>query len=180
MLIDRHDSALLVVDMQERLVPAIKDWQRIVERAVWLLRVARRLEVPILACEQYPSGLGHTHPEVAAELPAGCIVEKRYFSALVEGPDRFLRAGTPSQFVVCGAESHVCVLQTVADLCAKGKSVFVVDDAIGSRTDDSKRLALARMSSFGATVVNSEMVAFEWLRCAGDDTFREISRNFLR
>ena len=82
--------------------------------------------------------------------------------------------------VVAGTESHVCVLQTVLDLRAQGKEVFVVADAVGSRKPSDKELALARMRSHGVQIVSREMVAFEWLRQAGTDTFREISREFLR
>jgi nicotinamidase-related amidase len=77
-------------------------------------------------------------------------------------------------------ETHVCVLQTVLDLKAAGKDVFVVADAVGSRTPENKALALERMRQNGVVVVSGEMVAFEWLRVAGTPQFREISREFLR
>ena len=77
-------------------------------------------------------------------------------------------------------ESHVCVLQTVMELLASGRQVFVVEEAVGSRRDSDKALALARMRQAGASIVSREMVAFEWLRKADSDLFREISRNFLR
>jgi nicotinamidase-related amidase len=89
-------------------------------------------------------------------------------------------AGGPSQYVVCGMETHVCVLQTVIELLELGKKVFLVEEAVGSRRDTDKALALARMREAGASIVSREMVAFEWLRRADSDLFREISRNFLR
>jgi len=180
MLIDARDSALLVVDVQGRLVPAIAGWQALLDHVIWLIRVARRLEIPVLACEQYPKGLGPTHPAVAAELPAGCIASKLHFSAVAGACHGLDQAGGRGQYVVCGMETHVCVLQTVMELLAGGKQVFVVDEAVGSRRDSDKTLALQRMRDAGASIVSREMVAFEWLRRADSDIFREISRTFLR
>jgi nicotinamidase-related amidase len=180
MLIDAKQSALLVVDVQGKLVPAIAGWQALLDQVIWLIRVARRMEIPVLACEQYPQGLGPTHPLVAAELPEGCIAGKLHFSAVAGGCHGFAAAGSFPQLVVCGTESHVCVLQTVMELLASGRQVFVVEEAVGSRRDSDKALALARMRQAGASVVSREMVAFEWLRKADSDLFREISRNFLR
>jgi nicotinamidase-related amidase len=180
MLIEARNSALLVVDVQGRLVPAIAGWQALLDEVIWLIRVARRMEIPVLACEQYPQGLGPTHPAVAAELPAGCIASKLHFSAVAGGCHGFDQAGGPAQLVVCGMETHVCVMQTVMELLASGRQVFVVEEAVGSRRDADKTLALARMREAGASIVSREMVAFEWLRKADSDVFREISRMFLR
>ncbi|MCM2307004.1 MAG: isochorismatase family protein [Sulfuritalea sp.] len=180
MLIDARDSTLLVVDVQGRLVPAIARWQVLLDQVVWLIRVARRMEIPVLACEQYPQGLGPTHPDVAAELPAGCIASKLHFSAVAGACHGLDQDGGRGHIVVCGMESHVCVLQTVMELLAGGKQVFVVEEAVGSRRASDKALALARMREAGASIVSREMVAFEWLRRADSDLFREVSRNFLR
>ena len=180
MLIDAKSSALLVVDVQGKLVPAISGWQPLLDHVVWLIRVARKMEVPVLACEQYPQGLGPTHPLIAAELPPGCVAGKLHFSAVAGGCHGFAAAGSHPQLVVCGMETHVCVLQTVMELLAAGRQVFVVEEAVGSRRDSDKALALARMRDAGASIVSREMVAFEWLRKADTDLFRDISRNFLR
>lgn len=180
MLIDAKQSALLVVDVQGRLVPAIAGWQALLDQVVWLIQVARRMEIPVLACEQYPQGLGPTHPVVAAELPQGCIQSKLHFSAVAGGCHGFAAGTEPRQVVVCGMETHVCVLQTVMELLEGGRQVFVVEEAVGSRREADKALALARMRQAGAVIVNREMVAFEWLRKADSALFREISRNFLR
>lgn len=180
MLIDARNSTLLVVDVQGKLVPAISGWETLLDQVVWLIRVARRMELPVIACEQYPQGLGPTHPAVAAELPAGCIAGKLHFSAVAGACHGFDHAAGSAQVVVCGMEAHVCVLQTVIELLESGKRVFVVEEAVGSRRDSDKALALARMREAGASIVSREMVAFEWLRRADSDVFREISRNFLR
>ena len=180
MLIDAHDSALLVVDVQDKLVPAVAGWQGLLDHVIWLIRLARRLEVPVLACEQYPQGLGPTHPAVAAELPPGSIAGKIHFSAVAGACHGLDQPGGPGQYVVCGMETHVCVLQTVIELLAGGRPVFVVEEAGGSRREADKALALARMREAGASIGSREMVAFEWLRRADSDVFREVSRNFLR
>lgn len=180
MLMDARKSSLLVVDVQGRLVPAISGWQALLDQVVWLIRLARRMDVPVLACEQYPQGLGPTHPLVAAELPPACVASKNHFSAVAGGCHGFEQAGGAAQVVVCGMETHVCVLQTVLELLEGGRQVFVVEEAVGSRRESDKALALARMRQAGATIVSREMVAFEWLRRAESDLFREISRNFLR
>jgi hypothetical protein len=169
-----------VIDIQGRLVPAIAGWQALLDHAIWMIRVARRMGIPVLACEQYPQGLGPTHPLIAAELPPDCIAGKLHFSAVAGGCHGFAAAGSHPQIVVCGMESHVCVLQTVLELLATGRQVFVVEEAVGSRRDSDKALALARMRQAGAVLVSREMVAFEWLRKADSDLFREISRSFLR
>ena len=180
MLIDARHSALLLVDIQGKLVPAIAGWQTLLDHVIWLIRVARRLAVPVLACEQYPQGLGPTHPAVAAELPAGCVAAKQHFSAVAGACHALDQAGGSDQYVVCGMEAHVCVLQTVMELLAGGRQVFVVDEAVGSRRESDKALALARMRDAGASIVSREMVAFEWLRRSDSTLFREISREFLR
>lgn len=184
MLINADESVLLVVDVQERLLPVIDDWQRLLDNVMWLVQVAQRLGVPVLASEQYPRGLGPTHVDLRALLPAPDIVEKQHFSCVAAGmfqpgPSR-LPGAQRSQVVVCGIEAHVCVLQTVLDLRAQGRQVFVVADAVSSRDPASQALALERMRRHEVEVVSREMVAFEWLKQAGTPLFKEISSRFLR
>lgn len=176
MLIDRDQSCLLVIDMQERLLPAMAAAQAIARNAATLVRAANRLGVPVLASEQYRRGLGATVPALAAELPAACTIEKLHFSCLADPgfAERFRGLGR-AQAVVTGIEAHVCVLQTALDLNAAGVRTFVVADATGSRTDASLEVALARARAGGIEVVTTEMVVFEWLRRAGTPEFKELS-----
>ncbi|MCP5367413.1 MAG: hydrolase [Hyphomicrobiales bacterium] len=170
------DSCLLVVDIQQRLLPAMAEPDAVTGQAAVLLRAARRLEVPVLVSEQYPRGLGPTVESVAALAPDGATVEKTHFSCWGE-PDwrwRFQGLGR-RQAVVCGIEAHVCVLQTVLDLLDAGHAVFVVADATSSRRAESKQRALARLAAAGAAVVTTEMVLFEWLQRADVPAFRELS-----
>ncbi len=180
MLMDKDQSLLLVVDVQERLLPVIHDWQRLLDNVCWLVKVAQKLGVPVLASEQYPRGLGHSHSELGKLLAAPDIVEKLHFSCVAAQCLTGLPGAERPQVVVCGIESHVCVLQTVLELREQGKQVFVVADAVGSRDPDNKALALARMRGHGVEIVAREMVAFEWLKQAGTPLFKEISADYLR
>jgi nicotinamidase-related amidase len=180
MLMRTDSSALLLVDLQERLQPAIHESELVLEASLWLTRVAQRLGVPVICTEQYPRGLGPTMAALRRLLPDESIVEKIHFSAVPDGALFQMAGGDRSQFVVAGTEAHVCVQQTVLDLLAAGRRVFVVDEAVGSRRSADKSLALARMQRHGADIVSREMVVFEWLREAGTDLFRDISCEFIR
>lgn len=180
MLIERDRSALLVVDIQARLLPHIHDGQAVLDNAVWLVKVAQRLGVPVMVTEQYPKGIGPTVAVLRGLTSPEQTAEKLHFSCVAaKCLERLPGAGRP-QLVVAGTESHVCVLQTVLDLRAQGREVFVVAEAVGSRRPSDKELALARMRAHGIHVVSREMVAFEWLKQAGTDEFRAVSREFLK
>jgi nicotinamidase-related amidase len=176
MLIHRHDSMLFVVDEQARLAPAMFSRDQAVANTGVLIKAATRLGVPVIATEQYPRGLGPTVPEIASLLPEGSLCEKLHFScANDEGiAARVAKLGR-SQIVVAGMEAHVCVLQTALGLRARGYEPFVVADATSSRRPESHALAMERLRGAGVTVVNTEMVAFEWLEKAGTAEFKEIS-----
>jgi len=181
MLMRVATSGLLVVDFQERLMPAIDDADRIVANGAWLIQIAQRLGVPVLASEQYPQGLGHTVAAIREWLPAEAFMEKRHFScAADQNCMRRIDALNREQIVVIGAEAHVCVLQTALGLQAIGKEVYLVADAVSSRSPRDVELALERMRAEGVRVVSREMVVFEWLHQAGTEQFRAISREFLR
>ena len=172
--IDRAESALLVVDFQARLMPAIFEGEAVVGHARRLLDAAALLEVPVLMTEQNAEGLGGTVDALAG----GEVLHKMTFDACREGGLARMEAwmGDRRQVVVVGCEAHVCVLQTVLGLLAAGHRVFVVQDAVGSRRAESKAVALARMARHGAEVVTAEMVVFEWVGTAGDARFREVVR----
>ncbi len=177
MLLDRHRSLLLVIDVQRRLAPAIAGADARVARTRLLLEGARRLAVPVLATEQYPKGLGTTVSELLPWPDGTAVFEKIAFSALRDPAfAAHLATLDREQIVICGMESHVCVLQTALDLLARGYAVFAVADACGSRRTESHELAMARLRQEGARVVDGEMVLFEWLEEAGTDTFRSVSR----
>ena len=164
------DSALVVIDIQERLAAVMPSRDAVVRATGILIEAATRLNVPVLLSEQYPKGLGATVAEVARKLPESATrVEKTCFSASPA------LAVTRRQVVLAGMEAHVCVLQTAMEFAAAGLDVFVVADAVCSRSEANYRNALARMQSAGIIVTNSESVIFEWLRDAAHEHFRALS-----
>lgn len=180
MLISAQRSLLLIVDVQQKLAPAMASLDRLLANLTILLRAAHPLGVPVLASEQYPRGLGPTLPEVAALLapPDGApeVFEKSHFSCAAEpGVAERLALTGRDQIVIAGIEAHVCVLQTALELRAAAWSVFVVADACSSRAPASAEQAMDRMRQHGVTVVNTEMVLFEWLHRAGTPAFKTLS-----
>jgi nicotinamidase-related amidase len=173
-------SRLVVVDVQQRLVPVIHDGARVVDAIAWLMRLAQRLHVPVAAVEQYAQGLGPTVEPLRGLLPAGAVGAKVTFSCAEGGCLDALPGADRPQVVLAGIEAHVCVLQSALGLAAAGREVFVVADAVGSRDPENRTLALDRLRQHGVDVVSREMVAFEWLREAGNDRFRAVNREFLR
>jgi nicotinamidase-related amidase len=173
-LLSAQGSVVLLIDLQERLMPAMYDSDVVVARAVRLAQAARLLDVPVRATEQYPAGLGPTVGPLTPYL--GAVLAKTMFSAL-DDPDfpALLPVGS-TEIVVAGCEAHVCVLQTVLGLVAEGHRVVVVADATGSRDPDDKARAIDRMRQHGAEIVTSEMVLFEWLRDSRHPKFREVQR----
>jgi nicotinamidase-related amidase len=179
MLVDASKATLLLVDMQERLLPAMTGGAEAEKRCAILLQAARALNVPVTVSEQYPKGLGRTVPGLAAELGNAPVFEKTAFSCwkdagLKEHMIVHHEAGRPL-VILAGIESHVCVMQTAADLSAAGFGVFAVADAMASRAPASHALAMERMRQHGVAVVNTEMVVFELLGKAGTAEFKALS-----
>lgn len=180
MRIRATQSTLLIIDIQERLLPAILDSALMIENTAWLQQIAQRVGVPVLLTEQYSKGLGPTAAVLRGGVPDAAILEKMGFSSAADG-ELFKRpGGERQQFVICGCETHVCVMQTVLDLLEHGNQVFVVEEAVSSRRTSDKALALTRMRQAGAQIVSREMVAFEWMERAGTELFKSISREFIR
>ncbi|MBF9232029.1 isochorismatase family protein [Microvirga alba] len=180
MLLDAARSQLIVVDLQARLMPAILDSERVIERTEILLQGAGRLGVPVTVTEQYPKGLGSTVPAIVEALPLDAIIlPKTTFSAAGDQAtaERIagLRAQGRDQVVLCGAEAHVCVLQSALGFKTNGLHVFVVGDATSSRAEHSVSAARARLVQAGCHWVTMEMVVFEWLERAATEDFRALS-----
>ena len=174
-LMCRSDSALLVVDVQEKLVAAMGTAARILWNVRRLIDGAKVLGLPVVASEQYPQGLGPTVPELASRLehrPA-----KLSFSCR-ELPELFadLRQRNIEKLLLCGLETHVCIQQTALDLLADGWRVYVAVDAVGSRHDLDHQTALRRMESSGAVLTSTEAALLEWCQAAGTPEFKQISR----
>lgn len=176
--LQRNEALLLVIDVQEKLMPVIDRAEEVEANIERLVRGCHVLDVSPLLTEQYVKGLGRTVPRVrrALEETFGYVpVEKVSFSAKGEGEFvAELRRLRKKQIIVAGVETHVCVYQTVGDLLAAGYEVTVIADAVSSRTAENKAIALQRMASDGAKLSSTEMVLYELLGVSGTDEFAQI------
>ncbi|MFD1193125.1 isochorismatase family protein [Seohaeicola saemankumensis] len=170
-LIDPARSALLVIDVQARLMPAIDQAAIRIGNTARLIKAAQMLGLPRHVTEQNPARLGATIPEL--EIAPGEALPKMTFDSLRD-PAIATRLGGDVALVVCGCEAHVCVLQTVLALRAAGRTVHVVADATGSRTEANRTAGLDRMRAHGADIVTTEMVLFEWLGSAANPAFKAL------
>jgi nicotinamidase-related amidase len=165
----------VVIDIQERLLPAIHEKERVVANTVRLVKGAVILGLPTVVTEQYRKGLGPTVPEVAAAVPGFAPMEKLAFSSCgAEGFVAVLEAKGIRDVILCGIEAHVCVTQTCLDLLARGFRAFIVADALSSRTPENHRAGVERMRDAGAIIVSTEMILFELLGRAGTAEFKQI------
>ena len=168
-------AALVLVDYQQRLMPAIHDGAAVLAQATWLADIARAMRIPVLGTEQNPAGLG-PNVEALRERCASTLAKMHFdacrdglLDALAIGPDTAAR-----DIVIAGCESHVCLMQTALGLLRAGQRVWVVEPACGSRSAHDKLLAMQRLRDAGATLVSVEMVAFEWLQSCRHDDFRAV------
>jgi isochorismate hydrolase len=170
-------TVLLIIDIQEKIIPVINDYESVITNSVKLIRGFKALEIPIYYTEQYPKGLGPTVQSIEAELKDEEAVQKLSFSCSGAG-NLFdeLKQKKLSQVVVCGVECHVCVQQTVLDLLANNFQVNVAADAVSSRRVKDYETALSRMQHHGAEVTTTESILFELLNVCGTDVFKQISK----
>jgi nicotinamidase-related amidase len=180
MLLDRSRSQLLVVDVQDRLLGAMHEGDRMVENCAVLMQAAHRLGIPVTISEQYPKGLGPTVARLDNVKGDAPVLEKMHFSCAAHtGLSTRIRGFASegrSQLVICGIEAHVCVLQSALGFADGGLNVFVAADAVTSRKPESAELARARLTASGVNVVTTEMTVFEWLHMAGTPEFKDLSK----
>lgn len=175
-LLNRSSSALLVVDVQEKLLPAIDAGDRVVDRSNLLLDAAEILNIPVFVSEQYPQGLGKTVADLriahAKVVESKTMFSCRECSSILDA----LQFGAIDTVLLCGIEAHVCVLQTAFDLMALGLKVHVATDAIGSRSVHDWQTAIRRMEMHGIVGTTAESAVFEWCESAAAAEFKAISR----
>ena len=177
MLLDRTNSLLLVIDIQERFLPHIHKIERILERTELLLQAAKLFDIPILASEQYPKGLGGTAESLMPYIaPEECLPKMEFSCWRNPALQQKIQDTKKQHVVIAGVETHVCVLQTAIALKEHGYDVFVVADATSSRAKNNVKHALTRMTEHGIHIVNSEMVATEWCQTADHPAFKQISK----
>jgi len=176
-----EDCALVVVDIQEKLLPPIFNKEALVRNSQLLIRLAGILEIPVVVTTQYVRGLGPTIPEIASLLPSGIEhIDKLEFSCF--GSDAFCSVtkalpGHRNTLLLCGMETHICVLQTSLGALDRGYIVHVASDAVGSRTEFNWRIGLDRMRDAGCVISSTEMMMYELLRRSGTTQFKEMLKH---
>ena len=180
MLLDRARCQLLVVDVQDRLLPAMHEGERMVANCAILMQAAHRLGIPVTISEQYTTRLGATIARLADIKGDARVMEKMHFScagdAGIGARVRGLASEGRAQVVVCGIESHVCVLQSALGFAGGGLNVFVALDAVTSRKPESVAVARERFAAEKVAVITTEMAVFEWLRVSGTPEFKDLSK----
>jgi len=171
----REDSLLLVIDIQQAMLRVIDRWETVAGKTKQLIQSANVLEVPILLTEQYKKGLGITLPELTQEIKSPQVFQKEHFGACLE--KEFIptiQSANRKKIVVVGMETHVCVLQTCLDLIRAGFQVHLVADAVASRVDENRDIAIELLRQAGAVISSTEIVIFQWACRANTDEFRKI------
>ncbi len=175
--LDPDHCALIVIDVQEKLLPPIFEKERVLRNSQLLIRLAGILKIPTLLTTQYSKGLGSTVPEVASLVPETEAIEKLAFSCF--GSDVFCSTlkrlpGNRNTVLLCGIESHICVAQTALAALRDGYLVHVAADAVSSRTELNWKIGLERMRAAGAVISSTEMAIYETLRSSGTQAFRDM------
>lgn len=172
-----EQAALVVVDIQEKLLPPIFEKERLVRNSQLLIRLATILKLPVLATTQYAKGLGGIVPEIACLLPSSDVPDKTAFSCF--GSDQFCASvrslpGNRNTLILCGMEAHICVTQTALGALNQGFLVHVASDAVSSRAEWNWKIGLRRMEAAGAILSSTEMIIYELLRGSGTAEFKEM------
>jgi nicotinamidase-related amidase len=176
LLLRNYITTLLVVDVQEKLIPHMFNKDEIIANLKNLIQGMNALEVPIVLTEQYPEGMGTTLPEISSLIPGIKAQDKITFSVMDSGKC-VSEIGEPDEgryIIITGVESHVCVLQTTLSLLEQGFKCGVVVDCVGSRSEKNYTFALKRMERAGADLLTTEMVLFELLKTAKHPAFKQI------
>jgi len=181
MRLKSDDSLLLIVDLQAGLLPVVDGGTQAVHEAGWLAGMADLVGVPVWVTEQSPEKIGASAPELLSALGEHQRFQKQHFSAMGEPDFRdALKASGKTQIVVCGAEAHICVLQTALDLQAAGYAVYWLSEATASRRREEATLARERACAGGAVGVSADMVAYEWIERCDTATFKQAHQGFLK
>ncbi len=173
--LDRTTACLMVVDVQEKLIPVMSNWATTEKYCKAAIGAARELGLPVLATEQYPKGLGSTVLSIRELLPEAPLVKMAFSCGADPEIRKALAATGRKQVVIVGIEAHVCVDQTTRDLLEQGYEVFVCADAVTSRFEEHRRVALDGMRAMGAVVTSAETCIFDLLQLCGTPEFKRVS-----
>lgn len=175
--INKDDSALVIVDIQERLAVVMSEREKVIRNTLHLMEAAKLLQLPVIVTEQYPQGLGPTVSEIREALPSYEPIEKLAFNCCGEpGFMKALESTGKKKIILCGMETHVCVLQTCIGSLREGYTVHAVSDAICSRSQENFETGIEFMRDAGAVITGTETVLFQLLERAGTEEFKIISR----
>jgi nicotinamidase-related amidase len=176
-MLEIENTILIVIDVQEKLLPVIHEKESLTANIIKLVRGAQVLEIPLIITEQYPKGLGGTVSEIAKLITGIEPLPKTSFSCYSdEGFRKSLDSSARKQVLICGIECHVCVYQTAMELKEAGYQVYVVADAVSSRTAENRAIGLNLMRQAGITVTGTETALFELVKIAEGEKFKAISR----
>ena len=175
--LEAEQCALIVIDVQEKLLPPIFNKEQLVKNSQLLIRLANILKMPAILTTQYAKGLGATVPEVSSLLPGHEAIDKVQFSCF--GSDVFCSMlkrmpGNRNTVLLCGMETHICVMQTALAALREGYLVHVASDAVGSRSEWNWKIGIGRMQAAGAVISSTEMMMYELLRSSGSPAFKEL------
>jgi len=170
------DAALVIIDVQEKLLNVMHESEKLVANVSTLARAAGILDVPTIWCQQYPKALGKTPKAITKHLSSDSIDKMSFSCALSEEFTTKLSSLGVSDIILCGIETHVCVYQTARDLSRKGYNVEIVSDAVSSRTLENKQIAIERMRSEDITISSLEMTLFDLLGSADNPRFKEVAK----
>lgn len=176
MVINREDVALMIIDIQEKLVAVMKDRDKVINNNIILINAAKEMNFPIIATEQYPKGLGRTVPEILDLIDEENVYAKNSFTAYTDQVKEQLKSLGKKKVLITGMETHICVFQTVRDLINDGYEVFLVKDAVASRTKANFLNGLDLMKSLGAIITNTETTVFDLLKISGTAEFKVMSK----
>lgn len=169
--------ALLVVDIQAKLMPVISNRDEVVKNTTLLLKTAKTLKMEIVATTQYAARIGELLPEIQAELAGVAVLDKIHFSCfanpVIQGRIKALPMPV-NTLIICGVETHICIYQTVAGGLMQGYRMWVPADSVASRAEKNYQTGLARITEVGGIVANTEMIIYEWLHKAGTPAFKAI------
>lgn len=170
----KEEVTLVIIDLQEKLMPAMSNREIIYKNTRVLLETAKQLQIPVIVTEQYPKGLGATVPEIKEYLSDYEYQDKISFSAC-ESLNNLLAKSDRKTLIIVGSETHVCVFQTVRDMIESGYNVHLVKDAVCSRFEINHNSGLELMRDLGAVITNTETVAFDLFKAAGTPEFKAVS-----
>ena len=174
--LDRDDTVLFVVDLQDRLLAVMEYKDQVIKNNLTLITTAQELNLPVIATEQYPKGLGRTAPELLDLIGEDSIFPKNCFTAYTADVAAKLKALGKKKVLLSGSETHICVFQTARDLINDGYEVFLVRDAVCSRTKENFRNGLDLMQSMGAVITNTETALYDLLKVSGTPEFKKLSQ----